>query len=408
VGGVGQLLIEHWDGAAWSIVSSPNAGDANPTGISAVAANDIWAVGYANGTDGFVLHWDGTQWTLDVHAGRFISGVSARAANDVWAVGTQVEHWDGTQWTLVPSPDPSQGGGVLLAVDAVSATDVWGVGIRNGTTVETLTERYNDPCITPTPPPAVSGTPTATRTPGGPTVTATATVTPGGPSATPTATATVCAITFTDVDQNNPFYTFIRCLACRQIVSGYADGTFRWGNNVTRGQLSKIIANSANFQDPIPATQQTFEDVPGGPNPDPFWLWIERLAGHGAISGYTCGGVGEPCVPPGNRPYFRPNASATRGQIAKIDAIAAQIPDPIPSTQQTFADVPATNPFWLWIEQLAGRQIISGYQCGTVPFEPCDLQNRPYFRPGANTTRGQMAKIAANTFYPNCQSPAQP
>ena len=62
----------------------------------------------------------------------------------------------------------------------------------------------------------------------------------------------------------------------------------------------------------------------------PFWLWIERLAAHGAISGYTCGGPGEPCVPPGNRPYFRWGANATRGQIAKIDAIAAgyRRPDP--------------------------------------------------------------------------------
>jgi hypothetical protein len=62
--------------------------------------------------------------------------------------------------------------------------------------------------------------------------------------------------------------------------------------------------------------------------------------------------------------------SATRGQIAKIDALAAQLPDPIPSTRQTFADVPPTAPFWLWIEQLAGRGIVSGYTCGG-PGEPC-------------------------------------
>jgi hypothetical protein len=223
--------------------------------------------------------------------------------------------------------------------------------------------------------------------------------------AVPTATATPCTITFTDVDVNNPFYVFIRCLACRNIVSGYSDGTFRWGNPVTRGQLSKIIAGAAGYTDVIPTSRQSFQDVP---NSNPFWYFIEQLFLHGAISGYTCGGAGEPCVPPSNLPYFRWGANATRGQISKIDAIAAGYTDVIPTTQQTFQDVPSSNPFWLWIEELAGRSIISGYTCGGAG-EPCvPPQNRPYFRWGADATRGQMSKIAANTFFPNCQTPARP
>ena len=55
------------------------------------------------------------------------------------------------------------------------------------------------------------------------------------------------------------FYTFIRCLACRGILGGYADGTFKPGNNVTRGQLSKIVSNSAGFNEPHDT--QTFEDI---------------------------------------------------------------------------------------------------------------------------------------------------
>ena len=74
---------------------------------------------------------------------------------------------------------------------------------------------------------------------------------------------------------------------------------------------------AAGLHAAIPTTQQTFEDVPPS---NPFWLWIERLAGIGAINGYTCGGAGEPCVPPGNRPYFRWGANATRGQMSKIAA----------------------------------------------------------------------------------------
>jgi hypothetical protein len=222
------------------------------------------------------------------------------------------------------------------------------------------------------------------------------------PTASPVVTATACPITFTDVDPSHPFYMFIRCLVCRGIVSGYADGTFRPYADVTRGQLAKILASAAQLSNSIPSTQQTFADVPAT---NAFWLWIERLVGTGAISGYTCGGAGEPCDPLG-RPYFRPFNNATRGQIAKITVITAQIPDPVPTTRQTFTDVPPNQPFWLWIEQLAGRGIINGYGCGG-PGEPCDPQQRPYFRPGNSTTRSQMSKIAANTFYPNCQTPAR-
>ena len=38
--------------------------------------------------------------------------------------------------------------------------------------------------------------------------------------------------------------------------------------------------------------------------------------------GYTCGESGEPCIPPTNRPYFRPNNPATRGQTSKIVSLA--------------------------------------------------------------------------------------
>ena len=43
-----------------------------------------------------------------------------------------------------------------------------------------------------------------------------------------------------------------------------------------------------------------------------------------------------------------------------------------------------------------------------APGEPCVAPgNRPYFRPGNNVTRGQTAKIVANTFFPGCSTPTQ-
>jgi hypothetical protein len=230
------------------------------------------------------------------------------------------------------------------------------------------------------------------------------------PTPTP-ATATPCPIQFTDVAPTNPFYPFIRCLACHGIVGGYPCGGpgepcpgtyFRPNANVTRGQVSKIVSEAAGFADPVPSTQQTFEDVPPGST---FHLWIERLSARGIIGGYPCGGPFEPCVAPGNRPYFRPGNNVTRGQLSKITAGAAGWTET--PTGQTFEDVAPGSTFYLWIERIASRGIVSGYPCGGVG-EPCVLPgNRPYFRPNNSATRGQMSKIAAQAFFPNCQTPAQ-
>ena len=234
-----------------------------------------------------------------------------------------------------------------------------------------------------------------TATIGVPTSTVVPTQTPGGPTATPQPTS--CTISFSDVPPDSTFYTWIRCLACRNIISGYSDGTFKPGNEITRGQIAKMVSNSAGFnEDPGP---QIYEDVPSS---NTFYAWINRLSMRGHMGGYPCGGEFEPCVPPGNRPYFRPNASATRGQLAKIVSNAAGLEgDP---TGQYYADVPASNPFYIWIMRLTDLGAMSGYPCGGEG-EPCDDQDRPYFRPFANVTRGQASKIVANTFFPGCQTP---
>ncbi len=62
-----------------------------------------------------------------------------------------------------------------------------------------------------------------------------------------TNTPVPCTLTFTDVPPDNTFYTHVRCLACRGIISGYADGTFRPNNPVTRGQLAKMVSNAARM-----------------------------------------------------------------------------------------------------------------------------------------------------------------
>jgi hypothetical protein len=202
-----------------------------------------------------------------------------------------------------------------------------------------------------------------------------------------------CTVQFSDVPFGTTFYPYVRCLACSSILGGYADGTFRPGNNITRGQLSKIVSNAAGF-DAQPGAQ-SFADVATNST---FYDWIQRLAAKGYINGYPCGGPGEPCDAQ-NRPYFRPGANATRGQISKIVSNAKGFNDT--PTGQTFEDVPSTYTFYVWIERLASRGVMGGYPCGGSG-EPCGAGNRAYFRPQNNATRGQVAKIVSNSFFPNC------
>jgi hypothetical protein len=184
-------------------------------------------------------------------------------------------------------------------------------------------------------------------------------------------------------------------------------GYFRPENLIVRGQIAKMVSNSAGFNEPI--TGQTYTDVPPT---DTFYVFIERLSRRGHMSGYPCGGINpqrgtaEPCDPQ-NRPYFRPYTNATRGQVTKIVSNAAGYTEPIPTTRQSFTDVPPNSTFWVWIERLYARGIVSGVACGGVnpetgQPEPCDAQNRPYFRPNNSIKRGQTSKIVSNTFFPEC------
>jgi hypothetical protein len=263
------------------------------------------------------------------------------------------------------------------------------------TTPPTATRTALPATVTGTAPPA-----SATRTSVAPTATATRTTAPTNtPVRPPTATETPCTITFTDVHPSDYFYEPVRYLYCHGVISGYADNTFRPYNNTTRAQMVKIVVLGFNRPLATPAAGgHTFADVPPGA---PFFDVIEIAAAANIVTGYTCGGSGEPCDPAG-----RPYANVTRGQLAKIDALAAGWPVQAPA-QGTFADVPPDSPFYGFVETAVCHGVISGYACGGAG-EPCDARNRPYFRQGANATRGQIAKIVylSLTATSACAAPA--
>ncbi|MDQ5823193.1 MAG: S-layer homology domain-containing protein [Chloroflexota bacterium] len=403
-------------GLSWSISQidvngSLSGGVTEPPSFNVFFYND-------NGTlPGTVVisHTAITQWTKDVSTSIYTINIPATnlAPGSYWvsvqAVGGSNWFWSGRDPQTNDGAAHRGSGGCADWTDRNTCVPPYtsqdqAFCVRGGTLVPT-----NTPTRTSTA--TATSTATVTRTP-----TRTATNTPIG--GVPTSTA--CPVQFNDVPSGSTFYSFVRCLACRGIVSGYACGAptepcpgtyYRPGVNVTRGQISKMVAIAAELSDP--AGTRKFEDVPEGST---FYLWIQQLANTGAIAGYPCGGTNpatgaaEPCVGPGNLAYFRPNSNTTRGQLTKIVSQAAGF-DEDPGAQQ-FTDVPPAGTFFVWVQRLFNRGVVSGYPCGgtnpdTGAPEPCDAESRKYFRVNNNVTRGQTAKIVAETFFPSCVTPAR-
>ena len=167
---------------------------------------------------------------------------------------------------------------------------------------------------------------------------------------------------FRDVPADAYFYPPIHYLVRRAVLSGYDDCTFRPFAATTRGQLAKIIVGAAGWTINT-AGGPHFSDVPAS---NPFYTFIETAYNHGIISGYGDG-------------TFRWGADVTRGQLSKI-VVGAQGWTITTTGGPHFTDVPATNPFYPFVETAFAHGIISGYADNT-------------FRMGADAVRAQISKI---------------
>jgi hypothetical protein len=377
--GLGYSIIPRWDDMMTS-----GTGNGIFTAVSGVAPNRI-----------FNIEWRTCSWEGG-------SGCGSGSYN------FEVRLYEGQQrFDIIYGQMSDNGQGVTVGVQKDTGQRYTQYECNTGGLSQGLQLTFTMqvcPTATPAPPTNTPGPSTST-----PTNTATSVASSTGVPASATTTAiatgtaiatttpTVCPIVFTDVPADHTFYSFVRCLACQGILGGYDDGTFKPDNPITRGQIAKVVSNAASYSDT--PTEQSYEDVP---TDSTFYMWVERLSSRGHMGGYLCGTLSEePCISPDNRPYFRPFANATRGQLSKIVANAAGVAGS--PTEQLYADVAEDHPFYTWIMRLTELGVMSGYECGGEG-EPCDSENRPYFRPFNNVTRGQASKIVANTFFPGCQT----
>jgi len=186
--------------------------------------------------------------------------------------------------------------------------------------------------------------------------------TPAPPSPSPTAQATPCTTTFDDVQSGYWAYDYVLELACRGIVSGYSDGTFRPQNPTTRGQLVKMVVLSQGWSLSRPRVA-TFDDVP---TTHTFFRYIETAAEHGLINGYADN-------------TFRSDDYVTRAQVAKILSLANHWETP-GTAVAVLCDVPRNHWSWPYVQSALLNGVFTGYADGC-------------FYPDDYATRAQLAKV---------------
>lgn len=147
----GQLaLIEHWNGTAWSVVPSPQpqgimrTSAAALSSLSAIAPNNIWAAGAyeSSGAEHYLVeHWDGNAWsviTTPASTEKFPSlfQISALSNDAVWALDSEgsLLHWDGTTWNVSTFPNAEQKGYAVHALTVLPNSKIWLVGTANDRT----------------------------------------------------------------------------------------------------------------------------------------------------------------------------------------------------------------------------------------------------------------------------------
>jgi hypothetical protein len=140
-------LTERWNGAAWSVVASPDRLHIDDVLNSVVdlSPSNAWAVGLVKTTGNktgspLIVHWDGASWQTVASPAGFsgvLRSISADRPSDIWAVGDDGHghaiafRSDGTSWVSTTLPDV--GIDKLQGVKAFSPTDVWAVGNRLAT-----------------------------------------------------------------------------------------------------------------------------------------------------------------------------------------------------------------------------------------------------------------------------------
>lgn len=152
---------------------------------------------------------------------------------------------------------------------------------------------------------------------------------------------------FSDLGIDNWASDYVEYLVSQGAISGYSDGTFRPNDNVTRAQFAKMLVLAKGWQVQTPASP-SFGDVASG-----YWAYgyIETAVSHGVISGYSDG-------------TFRPGATVTRAQVAKM-IVAANGWYFNQGFGSNFTDINQSEWAYSFADTVNAAGVMSGYSDGT-------------------------------------------
>jgi hypothetical protein len=128
VGGGGTTLnnLTHYDGFSWTSIGIGSSGEAL-TGVWGSGASDV----YATDGLGMIEHFDGASWSLLGSTGVLLYAIGGSGAGDVYAVGAggAIMHFGGRRWALMPAANAGLGFDDFYGVWGSGLDDVYAAGL---------------------------------------------------------------------------------------------------------------------------------------------------------------------------------------------------------------------------------------------------------------------------------------
>ena len=160
---------------------------------------------------------------------------------------------------------------------------------------------------------------------------------------------------FSDVAANHPFRKEISWARNMGVTTGWADGTYRAEEGISRAAMAAYLYRLAGSPTYAPPVRSPFKDIRPG---DPFYKEVSWLASKGITTGWSDG-------------TFRPNDSISREAMAAFLYRMAGSPAYTPSARSPFTDYPRGSSFYKEVSWLAKEEITTGWSDGTYrPLEP--------------------------------------
>jgi hypothetical protein len=167
---------------------------------------------------------------------------------------------------------------------------------------------------------------------------------------------------FKDVDANNKYAEAIEYLYNKDVIKGYADGTFKPDGNLNRAEAVKIILIGNEIEINTTKTSK-FPDVA---KTEWFASFVNTAVSRGIVSGYSDGN-------------FRPGNTISRAEFLKVAVLTAGF-NPITPTSDPYPDVKKSDWFAPFFDLAKKQDLLSAKKGG-------------YMAPSQNITREEAADI---------------